>query len=204
MPICIGAALRTRWITAILLSILFYGSAIPAFGQAEQCTRNSRAETYLVSVKAQEDKARGAAASALINDWRTALPTIMEEFRAVKGASDRWPPDQQSYLLSITDIIRTILSANAEAITLFRACDDGFIIKPIIWAARGQNPSLRLNATLILGNTVDNTTICYLLHHLRDPNISSNGRANLLGATVAVASYAYKENVLSIEKTLEL
>ena len=78
------------------------------------------------------------------------------------------------------------------------------VVRPLLWAARGQNQSLRLNATLILGNVVDNTTVCYVLHHLRDPDINPNGRANMLGVTLAVASYAYEENANAIEETLKL
>jgi hypothetical protein len=41
-----------------------------------------------------------------------------------------------------------------------------------------------------------------ILHHLQDKTISVNGRANLLGITVAVASYAYKDNIEAINETL--
>ena len=54
------------------------------------------------------------------------------------------------------------------------------------------------------GNIVDNTSVCFVLHHLRDPNLSVNGRANLLGVTYAVASYAYSDNVKAIDDTLDV
>ena len=102
--------------------------------------------------------------------------------------------------------MRNVLANNAEAIKVFRACRTDATIKPLVWGARGQQQGIRVNATLILGNVIDNTTVCFVLHHLRQPNINNNvnGRANLLGVTVAMASYAYKENVQAIEETLRI
>jgi len=169
-----------------------------------RCSHNADAAVNLELVRAADnDKTRAVAASSLIKEWPTTLPTVMRELAKNSGPTDRWPADQSSYFLSVTDILRTVLSTNVDAISLFRMCDDVSIIKPLIWAARGQNQAMRLNATLILGNTVDNTTVCYVLHHLRDPSISANGRANLLGVTFAVAGYAYLENSREIQKTLD-
>ncbi len=171
----------------------------------DQCSPNAEAAANLALVRsADNDKTRAVAASSLIREWRTSLPTVMSELEKNSGPADRWPPDQSSYFLSVTDILRTTLSTNAEAISLFRACDNTSIIRPLVWAARGQNKGLRLNGTLILGNIADNTTICIVLHHLRDPALDPNGRANLLGVTFAVAGYAYSENSREILKTLDL
>lgn len=189
---------------AITCGIALTSSAY-AQGVSGRCARDPGAETSLDLVRsADNEKARAVAASTLIKDWRTSLPTVMRELSKTSGPVDRWRPDQSSMFLSISDILRTILSADVQAITLFRNCDVPSMIKPLIWAARSDNQGLRLNATLILGNTIDNTTVCFVLHHLRDPRINSNGRANLLGVTFAVAGYAYSENVAAIEKTLEL
>jgi hypothetical protein len=170
-----------------------------------QCVRNAEAAVNLDLVRAADnDKTRAVAASALIREWRTSLPSVMRELAKNSGPADRWQSDQSSYFLSVTDILRTTLSTNADAISLFRTCDSASIIRPLVWAARGQNQGLRLNGTLILGNIADNTTICIVLHHLRDSSLSPNGRANLLGVTLAVAGYAYSENSREILKTLEL
>jgi len=113
--------------------------------------------------------------------------------------------DAQFYFVALTDVLRTIVSNNVEAIGLFRACDDPKIVRPLVWAARNvSNSSARINATLVLGNIVDNTTVCFVLHHLRDPKISINGRANLLGVTLAMAGYAYEENAKAIEDTIAI
>src|SRR5262249_9087360 len=103
----------------------------------------------------------------------------------------------------VTDIVKTILANHNQAIVLFRRCDSVRVIKPLIWAARGNDQALRINATSILANVLDNTTVCFALHHLRDPNISASGRINLLGASAAVAGYAYKENVIAMTSVLE-
>jgi len=187
------------FIATLLTICCTFGRPVSA---AEPCSPNSDVQINLGLLKTGSDKDRAVAAGALIKDWRTSLPTVMGELKNVSGPADRWTPDQQSYILSVSDIIRTTLSNNTEAITLFRSCDDASIARPLIWAARGQNQSLRLNSTLILGNVVDNTTVCFVLHHLADPDLSANGRANLLGVTLAMASYAYQENADSIERTL--
>jgi hypothetical protein len=193
----------------VVLTILAFqalaAEPVRAGGMPAQCARNATAEANLEAVRAAEnDKTRVVAASSLIKDWAMSLPTVMRELSKISGSSERWQPDQSSYFLSITDILRTVLSTNVEAIKLFRSCDEPSMVKPLIWAARGQNQGMRLNATLILGNVIDNTTVCFVLHHLRDPSINQNGRANLLGVTLAVAGYAYLENIREIKKTLDL
>jgi hypothetical protein len=175
-----------------------------AQAQDRRCAPNAGATVNLDLVRgADNDKTRAVAASSLINDWRTAMPTVMLELSKTSGPVERWRPDQVSYFLSISDVLRTTLSNNVDAITLFRACRTPEVVRPLIWAARGPSQGIRLNATLILGNIVDNTTVCFVLHHLQDPSISANGRANLLGVTLAVAGYAYLENVNAIERTFQ-
>src|SRR5882672_1505109 len=189
---------------ALLSASLLMMMTPGANAQEGRCAPNAGATANLDLVRlADNDKTRAVAASSLISDWRGALPTVMLELTKTSGPVERWRPDQNSYFLSISDILRTTLSNNVDAITLFRRCDIPAIIRPLIWAARGPNQGIRLNATLVLGNTVDNTTVCYVLHHLQDSTISANGRANLLGVTLAVAGYAYLENVRAIEQTLE-
>jgi hypothetical protein len=170
--------------------------------QQDGCGASQVAQSNLRLLRAAEDKGRIIAANSLTNQWATTLPTVMLELRGFAGAAASWSNEQQVYFLSLTDVLRSMLANNVRAIAQFRACDDPAIIRPLVWAARGQNQSIRVNATLILGNVVDNTTVCFVLHHLLDPSISLNGRANLLGVVVAMASYAYKENVAAIERML--
>jgi ABC-type transporter Mla subunit MlaD len=59
---------------------------------------------------------------------------------------------------------------------------------------------------LVLGNVIDNTTVCVPLTHLNDPTLLAtasgiNGRANLLSLVSVVAPWAYKENSENIART---
>jgi hypothetical protein len=138
---------------------------------------------------------------------KDALPGLMA---AIPGAmehnaeSNSWPPAELDFASLLTDVIRAILSDDTRAILQFRACTTAAITKPLIWAARGDNQRLRVNSANILANVIDNTTVCFVLHHLRDRMISTAGRANLLGVTNSMASYAYKENVASITETVNI
>jgi hypothetical protein len=46
--------------------------------------------------------------------------------------------------------------------------------------------------------------LCIILDHLRDRELSREGRANLIQAATPAASYAYKENVKDVEDTASL
>jgi hypothetical protein len=76
------------------------------------------------------------------------------------------------------------------------------------YGARSDLYDLRLNSVLILGNIIDNTTVCAPLAHLNDPGLLDspngiNGRANLLGVISVVAPWAYKENFDNITRTTQ-
>src|SRR5262249_32841647 len=66
------------------------------------------------------------------------------------------------------------------------------------WASRSANRNTRLNATYILASVADNTNLCIVLDHLRDPDLSADGRVNLLQVAKTVAPYAYSDNVEQI------
>jgi hypothetical protein len=62
-----------------------------------------------------------------------------------------------------------------------------------------------LNALVILGNIIDNTTVCVPIDHLYDPvlikgdeALASKWRANLLGVVAVPAPWANKENYNAI------
>ena len=144
-------------------------------------------------------------ARALIENWQVSLPALMAAIEAMqKTEASTWESAERRQMVFLVGVVKTILASKSQSIQLFRQCDSDRTIKPLVWAARGDDTELRLNAANILANTVDNTTICFVLHHLRDKGISANGRANLLGIARAVASYAYKENVIAILETVEV
>jgi hypothetical protein len=174
----------------------------PLLAGDPDCAAKPAVDLDLVALKSGGDKTRIATATKLVNQWSRTLPTIMVALTSFPPSTTSRPNVQQDYFLSIVDVLRSILTENTEAIRVFRSCRNDAMIKSLVSAARGEHPGIRVNATLILGNVIDNTTVCFVLHQLRDPSISVPGRANLLGITVAMASYAYKENAQAIEETL--
>jgi hypothetical protein len=159
------------------------------------------------TLKAGDTNARSAGIQSLIQVGASAVPALMVEMASTlrpDSNAENWPPEIQSYAIALTSVTRSILGNDPAAIRSFRDCDTGGIIRPLVFAARSDLSPLRINSASILANIIDNTTVCFVLDQLRDKIISVNGRANLLGVTNSMASYAYKENVASIEKTLLL
>jgi hypothetical protein len=94
-------------------------------------------------------------------------------------------------------------------IRTFRLNDDIDVISALTYGARSDNPDARLNSLLILGDVIDNSTVCVPLTHLADPKIGDGdhgvtARANLLSVISVVAPWAYKENFQNIQRTREL
>ncbi|UWU80781.1 hypothetical protein N2603_20635 [Bradyrhizobium huanghuaihaiense] len=161
----------------------------------------------LKGLQSNDEPTRLTAAGTLGQIGKDALPALMAaipQFLRRNPEPSTWPPTQRDVAIVLTDVIRAIISDDRLSILRFRQCTTDTIIKSLTWAARGDNQRLRVNSANILANVVDNTTVCIVLHHLRDSNISTNGRANLLGVTNSMASYAYRENVNDISKTLEI
>jgi hypothetical protein len=207
-----SSALRTaaRVLAAwcCLVAISPFAPAAAQSSNAVRCSYESRSDvaSAIRSLHAIDEPTRLAAAAALGQIGKDAMPALMAaipEYMRHDAESNAWPAVQRDFAIVLTDVIRAILSGDRQAILRFRECTTDAIIKPLTWAARGDNQRLRVNAANILANIIDNTTVCFVLHHLRDATISTSGRANLLGVTNSMASYAYKENVASITKTIE-
>jgi hypothetical protein len=206
-----SSALRTaaRVLAAwcCLVAISPFAPAAAQSSNAVRCSYESRSDvaSALRSLHASDEPTHLAAAAALGQIGKDALPALMAAIpdnMRHNAESNAWPAAQRDFAIVLTDVIRVILSGDRQAILRFRECTTDAIIKPLTWAARGDNQRLRVNAANILANVIDNTTVCFVLHHLR-ATISTAGRANLLGVTNSMASYAYKDNVASITKTIE-
>jgi hypothetical protein len=206
------SALRTAtsvlgaWCSLLVISETTLAGAQSS--NAVRCAFESRSDVAfaLRSLQAVDEPNQLAAAAALGQIGKDALPALMAtipQYMRHNTESNAWPTEQRNSAIVLTDVIRAILSGDNQAILRFRECTTDAIIKPLTWAARGDNQRLRVNAANILANIIDNTTVCFVLHHLRDATISTSGRANLLGVTNSMASYAYKENVVSIAETIE-
>ena len=93
-------------------------------------------------------------------------------------------------------------------ISTFRNNDSIGTVSVLSYGTRSEVSDLRLNSLSILGNVIDNTTVCVALAHLNDPTLldspnGNNGRANLLAAISVVAPWAYKENFENISRTVK-
>lgn len=143
---------------------------------------------------------KAAAARFLIDRWQDSLEPLIDELATYTvGSAFQEKSADAPIILSVIDVLRTIIINKDEAIQRFRikANRTKKAVQNLIWGARSGSKELRVNSTYILANIVDNTTICLVLHHLRDPDLSADGRVNLLQVVQVVATYAYKENAQS-------
>lgn len=161
---------------------------------------------------------------ALLQDIKTAVPCLVTLISGLEPSitSPKMPSDAGSKLLSATAALRAIMARQSaldaasgtpndttklnEFISLFRDKDNVAVVSVLTYAARSDIYDARLNSVLILGNIIDNTTVCVPIVHLNDPELDStdygkNGRANLLGIISVVAPWAYFENYDAIEQT---
>ena len=187
--------------TMVLLLLVGTAGTVPA-----QSGRDTRKECLPY---AQAVNADGVPREQL-KDWQTALECLIDLVRAmqptvvtVELAASR------KDLLAAAKAMRVILDENTgPAIQLFRSKDDVDVISVLSYGARvpdvsdSPNRDLRLNTTLVLGNVIDNTTVCVPMDHLFDPQITVNGRANLLAVVSVVASWALSKNLENIEKVI--
>jgi hypothetical protein len=208
-PSALRTAARVLAVWCCLVAISALAPAAAQSSNAVRCSYETRSDVAfaLRSLRVSDESTHLAAAAALVQIGKDALPALMAaipESMRHNAEPNLWPAVQRDFATVLTDVIRAILSGDDQSILRFRQCTTDAIIKPLIWAARGDDRRLRVNAANILANIVDNTTVCFVLRHLRDATISTSGRANLLGVTNSMASYAYKENVASITKTIEI
>lgn len=106
-----------------------------------------------------------------------------------------------SHLNALNDWIRT-----PEDIRRFREWkNDDEIVRGLIPLASGLRSETRSPATLVLGNVVDNTNVCYVIAYLTNtPDIGADGQYNLLQVVRQVASYAFTDTATWIEKLVDL
>ena len=144
----------------------------------------------------------------LLADWNAALPCLIGLIEREKDnvKSPDIEPEVRARLLRATGAIRSIMANNTapEAtraiIGKFRNLDNLDVISVLAFGGRSTDYNMRLNSMLILANVIDNTTVCVPIDHLYAPDISINGRANLLGIISVVAPWAYRQNYSNIDK----
>jgi hypothetical protein len=121
-------------------------------------------------------------------------------------------PIQREWLLRITGAMRSILATRGtSAIRDFRAADDLATTTVLAYAARSADAGLRVNATLVLADVIDDSTVCVPIDHLYDPDLltpegGTSGRINLIGVVSVVAPWAFRptyENIRRLAAKLE-
>jgi hypothetical protein len=160
----------------------------------------------------------------LLQDIKSAIPCLVMVLAGLEPSitSPKMSPDVGSKFLSATGALRAIMARQSaldaasgipndttklnEFISLFRDKDSIGVVSVLTYGARSDIYDARLNSVLILGNVIDNTTVCVPIAHLNDQDLDKtdygkNGRANLLGIISVVAPWAYYENYDAIEKT---
>lgn len=140
-----------------------------------------------------------------LKDWQSAIKCLVQLI-ALRKPIITGPRDvlAQKDVLRAAKALRVILDENGQpSITFFRQNDNLDAISVLAYAARSSDREFRVNATLVLGNVVDNASICVPLDHLYAPDLDANGRTNLLAVAVGVATYAVDENIANIERAVQ-
>lgn len=203
-----------RFSLGLALTALALAAALPARGQSgDACAIYFDAATPRTpgSVPVIPEKLLGET---------NALPCLVRLVSSLKGTvtSAQLNTEATGRLLSATGAIRSMIArATAidektgkddnlkDLIKRFRELDNLDTVSVLSYGARSNVYDVRLNSVLILGNVIDNTTVCVPLTHLYDAEIETaqgaNGRANLLGVVSVVAPWALKENFESIDNT---
>jgi hypothetical protein len=193
---------RRALVAAALVQLAIVGAA---HALDASCPRNELIAGTVQIAKTANDAVRMSTAKTLIESWQFSLPELMREIAQMKRTPpSSWTKAELDWNVGLTRTVKTILETFDQSIPLFRKCRDDAVIKPLVWAARGDDKVLRLNTANILANVIDNTTVCFVLHHLdrAEPALGDDGRANLLGITRAMASYAYQDNAEQIQRVI--
>ena len=178
---------------------------------------------YFAAVEPDKSGVAMVVPDLLLEDQQQSTRCLVDVLRdlgqRISSVKDVDTPQIQLPLLSATSALRRLIATanggnelkydagNLKGfISLFREVDDINVVSALSYAARSSEKDLRLNAVLILGNIIDNSTVCVPLTHLNDSSLldtpgGENGRANLLGVISVVVPWAYKENYESITST---
>lgn len=206
-----------RHLAALAILIVW---TTPAFSQS----RNECAG-YFDAIASGNAKLPAVMPDRLLADPSVAIPCLVSIVRSMHGevsAAGTITPSVFPRLLSVTAGLRAIMAratpstdqpggsqqALNDFISKFRAVDDVESTSVLAYGARSNSYDLRLNSVLLLGNVIDNTTVCVVLAHLNDPTLLSsdsglNGRANLLSIVSVVAPWALRENYDNIKATVQ-
>ena len=159
----------------------------------------------------RDAQTRVDAVAKLVDGWKDSLPVLIQNIDAYyrSDVGSPYTQDDVASLLPLTDIVVSIVLNKDGAVQAFRNADTDKTIKILAWATRGdptveQSRNLRFNASYILASVVDNSNLCIVLDHLRDPELGPIGTINLLQVATGAAGYAYQENAAATLRTVDI
>ncbi|MDC9823764.1 hypothetical protein PRN20_08465 [Devosia sp. ZB163] len=191
--------------TGLLLGLLWIALAVPpamgqAMGSKDACAPFTEAT-----------KTPGAVPDELLADMDTSVPCLMGVLGdlAKQGAKAELVETERDKLNRATAALGKLISAKGvPAIDQMRALDTTEIASLLSFGARSGDYATRVNSTMLLSNIVDNSTVCVVMDHLADPQLTTteggkNGRANLLSVASVVAPWAMRSNYANMQKLLD-
>lgn len=142
--------------------------------------------------------ARALGVLAVMGSWSAAAAqeTVIRDFiDTLERYRTSEPGELQKAYHLIPDLLDArFATAEMAGIDVFRRLDDPHTIHVLAEVAKSDDRDLRINASLILVNVVDNTTLCAVIDGLFDDGINDNARFNLLQIVSAVSDRALVEN----------
>lgn len=174
--------------------------------------QDPRSEERMPTVRdlsSADDRQRILAADHLVRNWPTEMKQVLAEIATFRSDIDYLARSgnhqRMTYFLALTHVVRSMLKgAGDKAIARFRDSDDRAVIETLVRAARSADRGIRVNATIILANVSDNSTVCVAVDELRDPRLDANGRINLLQVVRTVAGQMTGENAEATRRSLAI
>jgi hypothetical protein len=194
--------------------LLLSGLLSPALSQTIDCSAYDSA--VVGGARGGSDYSPPIPDDMLTNDKiDLALPCLIRAIKNMRGeikSADFGEPTRGKFNRA-TGAIHSMMvnnEKNAEAskriITALRLNNSIDAVSVLTFGLRGSDYGSRLNALVILGNIIDNTTVCVPIDHLYDPVLDQDGdlpakwRANLFGVVAVPAPWANKENYNAIAR----
>jgi hypothetical protein len=129
-----------------------------------------------------------------------AIEKFISDIKRLPAPDPGSNPKELSIYLQVLEQGRPLV-ASPTGIQAFRRRDNLEVITKLVQLAKLDDRPIRVNATLILANVVDNTTACGVINALFD-DMNENALFNLLQVINVVSSYALSENRQWITATI--
>jgi hypothetical protein len=144
----------------------------------------------------------GTGAPAALAQATISISEAVEQIGGYHGKVTTLNPDEDYGSVLVLLKQTRAATEDPEAIKGFRAIDDLGVIRTLLDMAAIDDRGIRINASLILANVVDNTTVCAVIDRLVTGNINDITRYNLLQVVKIVAGYARPDVRQWIEEAL--